>query len=107
MTYDLLNWLANLGGLSKWLMMAGTFIVSSFANMYLTNLIGNRFYVWNPPATLAAYISKDSVDEKGKEGEKSMGMPRNITCKAFVLNWVCCWCKPKWYREYTAGIGLV
>jgi hypothetical protein len=27
MTYDLLNWLANIGGLQKWLTMAGVFIV--------------------------------------------------------------------------------
>ena len=48
-TYDVLNWLANIGGLQKWFMLVGTWFVARFASVQMAALIANRIYTWTPP----------------------------------------------------------
>ena len=57
-TYDLLNWLSNIGGLDRWLLRAGTFLVSSFASFNLSGLLASRIYKWKWPESFEEAVNK-------------------------------------------------
>ena len=74
-TYDLLGWLANIGGLHKWIMITGRFIVTQYASVYMLGLIANRFYTWSPPNYFkrAAGDTDTDEDDNDKQQEQREG----------------------------------
>ena len=78
-TYDLLNWLSNIGGLRGWLQLAGTFLCGSFASFNLSGLLANRIYKWQSPASFEKAVHVlNSSDEKPSSPKKRDVAPTSM-----------------------------